>query len=60
MKASHTLILAWPKEPVNAPPRAKVVEGEAQAPFRDAVDSGRFRRVALVAGHEFQSTEIPS
>lgn len=55
MKASHTLILAWPREPVNAPPIPKVVEGEAQSRFQAAVESGRFRRVALVTGHEFQS-----
>lgn len=54
---SYIILMGWPIDQPDAEPRCRVITGPAEPTFRAARDGGRYSRVALVSGHEFQSWE---
>lgn len=54
---SYIILMGWPIDQPDAEPRCRVITGPAEPAFRVAVESGRYSRVALVSGHEYQSQE---
>ena len=50
---SHIILIGWPKD--GSEPRLKIIIGPAEPQFRAAVESGKYARVALVSGHEYQA-----
>ena len=54
---SHIVLIGWPADQPDAEPRLKIITGPAEPHFRAAVESGKYRSVALVSGHEYQAWE---
>lgn len=52
---SHILLIGYPKD--RSEPRCRIITGPAEPQFRAAVESGKYRSVALVSGHEYQAWE---
>ncbi len=52
---SHILLIGYPKD--GSEPRLKIITGPAEPQFRAAGESGKYRSVALVSGHEYQAWE---
>ena len=54
---SHIILMGWLADQPDAQPRLKIITGPAEPHFRAAVESGKYARVALVSGHEYQAWE---
>lgn len=54
---SHIILMGWLVDQPDAEPRLKIITGPAEPQFRAAVESGKYRSVALVSGHEYQAWE---
>lgn len=54
---SHIILIGWPVDQPDAEPRLKIITGPAEPHFRAAVESGKYSRVSLVSGHEYQAWE---